>query len=455
MTTLTQRQVEEARGLVKYMLKGGGETVLDTAQKLLLARYADSLTPPPPEEVARYSETVRVAVTGAVSPDSTFDALGALARLRDWAARAQGLEARLCEWGQENTALLLRVRAAESERDAAKGGETKPATVLDGCDFIAQRRKVDAEDARKYREACERAKTYAPSSPLHVHIAYVLGLTLDTPPSRPGGGEPKCSFCKDDPDAQCPECCTPGGSVADAIQRGKSAATPEGQGLCMGEACAKDAPTVGAHLLECPASRSVVAPTPTPEAIAAVPIPATSEEARAEMKSAGVDPDAFIAEARAHVENVRVALGQPAPAAPDVEQETDGRWLAESTSVNGAMAYGSTPAEAVAKVRQVEQDAVPGVVWEGDGVRVLADGTCERLWEDGSGWEVNASRTVAALARALAEAKREQRKAVEAMRARLAEAVREHFAKSPEGTVGKAVEQEVLAVLLAVSVEGK
>ena len=34
----------------------------------------------------------------------------------------------------------------------------------------------------------------------------------------------------------------------------------------------------------------------------------------------------------------------------EVEQEQDGRWIAEIASIPGAMAYGATKAEAVAKV---------------------------------------------------------------------------------------------------------
>ena len=34
----------------------------------------------------------------------------------------------------------------------------------------------------------------------------------------------------------------------------------------------------------------------------------------------------------------------------EVEQETDGRWIAEAPEIPGAMVYGATQAEAVAKV---------------------------------------------------------------------------------------------------------
>jgi predicted RNase H-like HicB family nuclease len=34
----------------------------------------------------------------------------------------------------------------------------------------------------------------------------------------------------------------------------------------------------------------------------------------------------------------------------EVEQETDGRWIAEITTIPGAMVYGNTKSEAVAKV---------------------------------------------------------------------------------------------------------
>ena len=54
------------------------------------------------------------------------------------------------------------------------------------------------------------------------------------------------------------------------------------------------------------------------------------------------------------------------------------------------------------------EPTAPEVVWTGDGVRVLADGTCQRQWADGGGkWEANRTETVTQLARALAEAKME------------------------------------------------
>ncbi len=44
----------------------------------------------------------------------------------------------------------------------------------------------------------------------------------------------------------------------------------------------------------------------------------------------------------------------------EVEQEEDGRWLAEIPELPGALVYGSTPTEAVARVQAL-------------GLRVLAD----------------------------------------------------------------------------------
>jgi len=44
----------------------------------------------------------------------------------------------------------------------------------------------------------------------------------------------------------------------------------------------------------------------------------------------------------------------------EVEREDDGRWLAEIPDLPGVMAYGATPAEAVARVQAL-------------GLRVLAD----------------------------------------------------------------------------------
>jgi predicted RNase H-like HicB family nuclease len=48
------------------------------------------------------------------------------------------------------------------------------------------------------------------------------------------------------------------------------------------------------------------------------------------------------------------------PLAIEMEQECDGRWLAEIPELPGVMAYGATPAEAIARVQAL-------------GLRVLAD----------------------------------------------------------------------------------
>lgn len=54
------------------------------------------------------------------------------------------------------------------------------------------------------------------------------------------------------------------------------------------------------------------------------------------------------------------------------------------------------------------EPTAPEVVWEGDGVRVLADGTCEEEWPAPRGWAVvTDDRAMVSLARALAEARRE------------------------------------------------
>lgn len=42
---------------------------------------------------------------------------------------------------------------------------------------------------------------------------------------------------------------------------------------------------------------------------------------------------------------------QPPSLAVEIEQEEDGRWLAEVPAVPGALAYGSTPQEASAKAK--------------------------------------------------------------------------------------------------------
>ena len=42
----------------------------------------------------------------------------------------------------------------------------------------------------------------------------------------------------------------------------------------------------------------------------------------------------------------------------EVEQEVDGRWLAEVMNVPGAMAYGSSPEEATDRAKAIARDAL-------------------------------------------------------------------------------------------------
>lgn len=88
---------------------------------------SDDKKAPTPGEVARDVEAVRQAVTGALGPEATFEALSSVRRLGDWAARAQVLEAALAETMAtasevETTARVNhgKWRRAEAERDAAQ-----------------------------------------------------------------------------------------------------------------------------------------------------------------------------------------------------------------------------------------------------------------------------------------------------------------------------------------------
>ena len=55
----------------------------------------------------------------------------------------------------------------------------------------------------------------------------------------------------------------------------------------------------------------------------------------------------------------------------DIEQEEDGRWIAEITDLPGVMAYGTTPAQASARAkalalrvlaeRMEEEESLPGI----------------------------------------------------------------------------------------------
>lgn len=52
----------------------------------------------------------------------------------------------------------------------------------------------------------------------------------------------------------------------------------------------------------------------------------------------------------------------------EVEQEDDGRWLAEIPELPGVLAYGATPAEAVARVQALALRALADRVEHGEAV---------------------------------------------------------------------------------------
>jgi predicted RNase H-like HicB family nuclease len=56
----------------------------------------------------------------------------------------------------------------------------------------------------------------------------------------------------------------------------------------------------------------------------------------------------------------------------EVEQEQDGRWIAEISSIPGAMAYGATKAEAVAKVEALVLRILADKVEHGEDTPQLA-----------------------------------------------------------------------------------
>lgn len=56
----------------------------------------------------------------------------------------------------------------------------------------------------------------------------------------------------------------------------------------------------------------------------------------------------------------------------EVEQEQDGRWIAEVSSLPGAMAYGATKAEAVAKVEALVLRILADKVEHGEDAPQLA-----------------------------------------------------------------------------------
>ncbi len=56
----------------------------------------------------------------------------------------------------------------------------------------------------------------------------------------------------------------------------------------------------------------------------------------------------------------------------DVEREDDGRWIAEVSALPGAMAYGSTKAEAIMKVEALVLRALADKIEHGEDAPELA-----------------------------------------------------------------------------------
>jgi predicted RNase H-like HicB family nuclease len=57
----------------------------------------------------------------------------------------------------------------------------------------------------------------------------------------------------------------------------------------------------------------------------------------------------------------------------EIEQEADGRWIAEVASIPGAMSYGPTKAEAVAKVEALVLRILADKVEHGEDVPQIAE----------------------------------------------------------------------------------
>lgn len=57
----------------------------------------------------------------------------------------------------------------------------------------------------------------------------------------------------------------------------------------------------------------------------------------------------------------------------EIEQEADGRWIAEVASIPGAMCYGPTKAEAVAKVEALVLRILADKVEHGEDVPQIAE----------------------------------------------------------------------------------
>ncbi len=61
----------------------------------------------------------------------------------------------------------------------------------------------------------------------------------------------------------------------------------------------------------------------------------------------------------------------------DVEQEADGRWIADVTALAGVMAYGNTPAEARARAAALAFRVMADLIEHGDPVPEAARGMFE------------------------------------------------------------------------------
>ncbi len=57
----------------------------------------------------------------------------------------------------------------------------------------------------------------------------------------------------------------------------------------------------------------------------------------------------------------------------EIEQENDGRWIAEVPSISGAMAYGATKQEAVAKVEALVLRILADKVEHGEDAPQIAE----------------------------------------------------------------------------------
>lgn len=488
MTTLTQQQAEEARGLVKYMLKGGGETVLDTAQKLLLARYADALAPPTPEEVTRHVETIHAALHDQTIPIEAGAVPAALTYLRDWAARAQALEARDAD-REKTLEVVLRQRdgaiknwetvksEAESLRSRVVTLEAENARLskhhADRCDErnaervraeAAERRVAELEaHSRQQAQRCEDvAKQCRAAEQRVTDLTSLLHEYTNATEEPMHRGDPATGIHEDG----CEGCAAEGRK---ALVPPATHTAPAGLLEAVGRIvpflrlARRTEPSLALHfhgdewgaildhgdvdavLAACDSAKGgekldkarvvealrIVRDTmknngrPSPEWDSFVKGRRDAAEGAAHMlgltlatppSGPGVGASSETSESAWYESHEPFSCSGSAPTpTPEMEQETDGRWLAESRSVNGAMAYGTTPAEAVAKVRQVEKDAAPEVVWEGDGVRVLANGTPQEFWANE--WKTCEDTRSTQFARALAEAMRANQEDVAAAQA--------------------------------------